>query len=170
MEMNFEGDILYLIEVDQVDNAIIQQVENSSSDNWLQNEPSTSGAGSTIYLNIDPYISDEAQISEITDATETLENIQQPLENIPNIKKCISPNILRSNKKKSVITNHNSSVGKSILIKNDILKTRTPKVLQMHFVNDIAHITFKDELDHQIFLTQQLKVRSLIIFQNAGEI
>lgn len=158
MDMNFEEDILYLIEVDQVDNAIIQQVENSSNDNWLQNEPNLSGAGSTIYLNIDPYIAEEAQISEITEVSETIENSQQQVESIAIKTKSISPNILRSNKKKSVKSNDCSSMGKSILIKNDILRTRTPKVLQMTFVNDIAHITFKDELDHQMFLTQQLKV------------
>lgn len=157
MEMNFE-DVLYLIEVDQVDNAIIQQVDNSSNENWLQNEQNLSGASSTIYLNIDPYINEEAQISDIPDVNKTNENSQQQVESIANKTKSIPPNILRSNKKKSVKSNDCSSMGKSLLIKNDILKTRTPKVLQMTFVNDIAHITFKDELDHQMFLTQQLKV------------
>lgn len=156
MDMNFEADVVYLIEVDQEDNALIQQVENSSSDNWLQTEPNSSS--STIYLNIDPYLSENADISEISDVSNTLKKSQQRFENIPSKTKSIPPNILRPNKKKSVKANDCSNVGKSILIKNDILKTRTPKILQMNFVNDIAHITFKDELDHQIFLTQQLKV------------
>lgn len=158
MDMNFEADVVYLIEVDQEDNALIQQVGNSSSDNWLQNEPNSSSASSTIYLNIDPYISEETQISEITHMSKTLKKSQQCFEHIPSKTKSVPPNILRPNKKKSVKATDCSSLGKSILIKNDILKTRTPKVLQMNFVNDIAHITFKDELDLQIFLTQQLKV------------
>lgn len=155
MEVNFEGDILYFIEVDQEENTIIQQVENSSNsyDNWLQNESNLSGDGSTIYLNIDP-ISEDSQISLIPNGNET----QEQTEHMKKIKtKSCSPNILRPNKTKTKLI-EKSNVGKSVLIKNDILKTKKPKVLEMTFMNDTAYITFRDEKSHQMFLTQQLKV------------
>lgn len=156
MEMSFEGDIIYLIEVEQEDNAIIQTVESPCNDSNI------SGHSSTIILNIDPCLTEEAHISDMPEAIETHEyNEQMQIAAAPNLKS-FPPNILRSSKNKLLKCKKASNVGKSILIKNDILQSKTPKLLEMAFIDDIAHITFKDEKDHQMFLTQQLKVKIII--------
>lgn len=164
MDANVQGNILYFIEVEQEENAIIQQVENASNDeNWLQNEQNLAGNAPTIYFNIDPGLPEEPEEPQIAAIPEPIENNEQ-VENIQaaTITNSIPPNILRSNKNKSTELNDDSDVAKGILIKNDILKTMTPKILEMTFVNDMAHITIKDEKGHPMFLTQQLKVNILL--------
>lgn len=155
--MDFDGEVLYLIELNQEETSLIQQVENppNETDIWLKNESNLSANDSTMYLNVGPCLGEGAQISEISNTAENLRVTQQVKISKKSI---VSPSILRVNKNKKKSSSESTTAGGNVLIKNDILLTKTPKVLEMMFINNIAHITFKDEQGHQMFLTQQLKV------------
>lgn len=167
MEVNFEGDILYFIELNQEENETVQvqHIANVSNecDNWLENETNLLvDDDPPIYLNVEPSIGEETEIFE---TPATLE-ISQQIEHIPKTRKIkSSPNILKfsRNKRNKSNVNNDTTFSRNIMSKNDILISKTPKVLEMTFINDIAYITFKDEQDQQMFLKQQLKVYEIII-------
>lgn len=174
--MDFEGEVIYLIEVPQDNEMILQQIETNEINIIEENievEPDT------IVLNFETSLTDQTHLDNSikTPSEETKRAQSRDYSNI--IRERTAPNISRGGKTKKLLTKETPEVtffSKNEILekkntkilaketpevtffaKNEILEKKKPKILEIEFENNVALLKFQD-VGEQLFQTQKLMV------------